>query len=95
MGQAKNRGTFEQRVAQAKQREADRIAAAKAVEDEQVHALVMRGEDPAEEDEQVHALVMRGEDPVKAVRIVRSGGYAYRDRAFASLAAALALAALK
>lgn len=46
MGQAKNRGTYEQRVAQAKQREADRIAAAKAAEAEQVRALVMKGEDP-------------------------------------------------
>lgn len=45
MGQAKNRGTYEQRVAQAQQREADRIAAAKAAEDERVRMLVKAGED--------------------------------------------------
>ena len=46
MGQAKNRGTYEQRVAQAQQREADRLAAAQAAEAEKVRALVMKGEDP-------------------------------------------------
>lgn len=48
MGQAKNRGTYEQRVAQALQREADRLAAARAAEAEKVRALVMKGEDPAQ-----------------------------------------------
>ena len=48
MGQTKNRGTYEQRVAQAKHREADRIEAAKAAEDEKVHALVMKGMDRAQ-----------------------------------------------
>jgi phage terminase large subunit-like protein len=76
MGQAKNRGTYEQRVAQARQREADRIAAAKAAEAEQVRALVMKGEDP----DQAVRIVRSGGHTF--------GG---RGRLFAAFAAALAL----
>jgi hypothetical protein len=43
MGQAKNRGTFDQRVAQAKAREAARIAEAQAREAEKVAALLKGG----------------------------------------------------
>ena len=45
MGQAKNRGTYEQRVAQSQARKAELLAQAQAKEDERVKALMANGVD--------------------------------------------------
>jgi hypothetical protein len=53
MGQAKNRGTYEQRVAQAQARKAELLAQAQAKEDERVRALQAKGVDRVEAVRQV------------------------------------------